>query len=143
VEPTTPCATKKYEKKYPFTKQTISSKRILVGRGYRGNLSGSMNSTRDSQLSTSCGGGSTTKFTMAGADLTIQLPAFHGERSKDSKKYLFICENIWEDKQIMDEGAKVVQLAIFRTMFNTGKCLKTMNKSNSSWKWLMSFMRST
>jgi ribonuclease HI len=28
-------------------------------------------------------------------------------------------------------------------MFNTGKCLKMMNKSNNSWKWLMSFLRPT
>jgi hypothetical protein len=49
---------------------------------------------------------------MAGTNLTIQLPEFHGEGSEDPEKHLFICENIWEAKQIMDEDTKVAQLAI-------------------------------
>jgi hypothetical protein len=35
------------------------------------------------KLSTPHGGGSTTKFTMAGVDPTIRLPEFHGEGSED------------------------------------------------------------
>jgi hypothetical protein len=49
---------------------------------------------------------------MAGVDPTIQLPKFHGEGSEDPEKHLFICENIWAAKQIIDEDTKVVQLAI-------------------------------
>jgi hypothetical protein len=70
-----------------------------------------MSSASSSQLSTLRGGG-TTNFTMAGQDLTIWLPEFHGEGSKDPEKHLFICENIWEAKQIMDEDTKVAHLAI-------------------------------
>jgi hypothetical protein len=49
---------------------------------------------------------------MTGVDPTIQLPKFHGEGSKDPEKYLFICENIWATKKIIDEDTKVVQLSI-------------------------------
>jgi hypothetical protein len=49
---------------------------------------------------------------MAGQDPTIRLPEFHGEGSEDPEKHLFICENIWEAKQITDEDTKVAQLEI-------------------------------
>jgi hypothetical protein len=49
---------------------------------------------------------------MAGADPTLRLPEFCGEGLDDPEKNLFICENIWEAKQITDEDTKVAQLAI-------------------------------
>jgi hypothetical protein len=49
---------------------------------------------------------------MAAHDPTIRLPEFKGEALKDPNKNLFICEKIWEAKQIIDEDTKLVQLAI-------------------------------
>jgi hypothetical protein len=49
---------------------------------------------------------------MAGHDPTIRLPEFKGEALKELKKHLFICEKIWEAKQIIDEDTKLTQLAI-------------------------------
>jgi hypothetical protein len=71
-----------------------------------------MSSTSTSHLSSPRGGGGTTNFTMEGTNPTIRLREFHGEGSEDPKKNLFICENIWEDKQITDKETKVGQLAI-------------------------------
>jgi hypothetical protein len=33
-------------------------------------------------------------------DPTIRLPKFKGEASEDPEKHLFICEKIWEAKEI-------------------------------------------
>ena len=49
---------------------------------------------------------------MEGQDPTIRLPEFWGEGSDDPENHLFICENIWEVKPIIDEDAKVAQLEI-------------------------------
>jgi hypothetical protein len=49
---------------------------------------------------------------MVGHDPTISLLQFKGEASEDPKKHLFICEKIWEEKQITDEDTKMTQLAI-------------------------------
>jgi hypothetical protein len=49
---------------------------------------------------------------MTGHDPTIRLLEFKGEASEDPKKHLFICENIWEAKEITYEDTKIVQLAI-------------------------------
>jgi hypothetical protein len=49
---------------------------------------------------------------MAGHDPTIMLSEFKGEASKDPEKHLFICEKIWEEKQIIDGETKFAQLAI-------------------------------
>ena len=61
-----------------------------------------------SQVSTLCGGGSSLVLRMAGHDPTIRLPEFHGEATEDPEKHLFICEKIWEEKQITDEDTKLV-----------------------------------
>jgi hypothetical protein len=111
VEPTTLCATKTSERKEDFRQPTITSRRCPIGQGTSGNSSGSMSSGSSSQLYTSRGG-STTNFTMPGADPTIWLPEFHGEGSEDPTKNLFIFENIWEAKHVMDEDRKVDQLTI-------------------------------
>jgi hypothetical protein len=80
--------------------------------GSSGNSCGSTNLACSSQLSTPCGGGITTHFTMVGADPNIRLPEFHGEGLEDPEKHLYICEKIWEAKQITDEDTKVAQLVI-------------------------------
>jgi hypothetical protein len=49
---------------------------------------------------------------MVGHDPTIRLLEFKGEVSEDPKKHLFICENIWEAKQITDEDTKLEKLSI-------------------------------
>jgi hypothetical protein len=49
---------------------------------------------------------------MVGHDPTIMLPKFKGNASKDPEKHLFICEKIWEAKQIIDDDTKLAQLAI-------------------------------
>jgi hypothetical protein len=49
---------------------------------------------------------------MTGHDPTIRLPEFKEEALEDPEKHLFICEKIWEEKQIIDEDTKLVQLAI-------------------------------
>ena len=49
---------------------------------------------------------------MAGVDSTIILLEFRGKASEDPEKHLFICEKIWEAKQVTDEDTKVAQLAI-------------------------------
>jgi hypothetical protein len=91
VEPTTPCENKTSEEEEIFRQQVIIVKRILVGHGSNGNLSRSISSTSISQVSTMCGGGSTTKFTMVGGYPTIWLLEFCGEGSEDPKKhFLFL-----------------------------------------------------
>jgi hypothetical protein len=44
---------------------------------------------------------------MAGHDPTTKLPEFKGEATEDPEKNLFICENIWEVKQMTDEDTKL------------------------------------
>jgi hypothetical protein len=44
---------------------------------------------------------------MVGHDPTIRLHKFKGEASEDHEKHLFICENILEVKQIIDEYTKL------------------------------------
>ena len=61
----------------------ISCRRILVGCESNVNSSKGISLASSSQVSTPCGGGSTTNFTMVGADPTIRLPEFHGEGSED------------------------------------------------------------
>jgi hypothetical protein len=45
-------------------------------------------------------------------DPTIRLLEFKGEASEDLEKHLFICEKIWETKQIIDKDTKLSQLTI-------------------------------
>jgi hypothetical protein len=92
--------------------------RILVeekkqGQGSsQGASTGGASSGSNSQISTPHGGSSSTQFKMVGHDPTTRLPEFRGEASEDPEKHLFICENIWEAKQITDENTKLTQLSI-------------------------------
>jgi hypothetical protein len=49
---------------------------------------------------------------MVGHDPTIRLPELKGEVSEDLDEHLFICEKIWEVKQITNEDTKIAQLPI-------------------------------
>jgi hypothetical protein len=109
VEPTTPCTTNITEKEKAVNQQVISGRRFFSGRG---SSRKSVSSTSSSQVYTPRGGGSSTNFTMAGQYPTIKLPEFRGDGSDDLEKKLFICEKLWEIKQITDEDTKVAQLEI-------------------------------
>jgi hypothetical protein len=104
--------TKTSEEEKMVNQQVISGRRIFTGCGSSGNSRRSISSTSNNQVSTPYGGGSTTNFIMEGVDPTIRLPEFRGEGSEDPEKHLFICENIWVAKQIIDEDTKVSQLEI-------------------------------
>jgi hypothetical protein len=106
-----PCATNAPKRTPPF-RQLNFRRRKTIGSTYtQRTTTGGVNSGRTSQLSTPCGG-SSSSFRMAGHDPIIKLPEFKREVSEDPKKYLFIYEKIWEEKQIIDEDNKVAQLAI-------------------------------
>jgi hypothetical protein len=65
--------TKTSEEEKPVNQQVISGRIIFTGCG---SSSRSASSTSSSQVSTPCGGGSSTNFTMEGQDPTIRLPEF-------------------------------------------------------------------
>jgi hypothetical protein len=73
---------------------------------------GGASSRSSSQVYTSHESCGSSLFKMAGHDPTIRLPEFKGEASKNLEKNLFICENIWEAKQIIYEDTKLAQLSI-------------------------------
>jgi hypothetical protein len=103
VEPTTPCVTNTTEEEKEINQQVISGSIIFSGRG---SSSRSASLASRSQVSTLCGSGSSTNFTMGGQDPTIRLPYFRGDGSDDLIKNLFIYENMWETNQITDEDTK-------------------------------------
>jgi hypothetical protein len=109
VEPTTPCVTKTSEEEKLVNQQVISGRIIFTGHG---SSRRSESSTSSSQVSTPRGGGSLENFTIVGEDPTIRLPEFQGDKSDDPEKHLFICEEIWVEKKIIDEDRKVAQLEI-------------------------------
>jgi hypothetical protein len=111
VEPINPCATNT-TKRTPSFRQPDFGRRMTIGRtSTQGTTTRGASSGNTSQVSTPHEGNSST-FRMAGHDPTIRLPEFKGEASEDPEKYLFICEKIWEAKQITDEDTKLTQLAI-------------------------------
>jgi hypothetical protein len=96
----------------PSFRQVNFRRRKIVGStSTQGKKTGGVSSRSSSQVYTLHKGGSST-FNMAGHDPTIRLPEFKGEALEDSKKHLFICENIWEEKHITEEDTKLSQLAI-------------------------------
>jgi hypothetical protein len=76
VEPTTPCVTKTSKEEKLVNQQVIRGRRTFTGHGSSGKSSRRVSSKSSSQLSTPCGGGSKTNFTMEGQDSTIRLPEF-------------------------------------------------------------------
>jgi hypothetical protein len=111
VEPINPCATNTPKRTPPFRQPNFRSSQTTRNISTQGTTTGGTNSGSTIQVSTLRGGSSST-FGMEGRDPTIRLPEFKGEVSEDPKKHLFICEKIWEEKQITDEDTKLAQLAI-------------------------------
>jgi hypothetical protein len=111
VEPINPCATNTPRRTPPFRQLNFGRRKTTGSTSTQGKTTGGASSGSISQVSTPCGGSSST-FRMAGHDPTIRLPEFKGEASEDPEKHLFICEKIWEVKHITDEDTKLVQLAI-------------------------------
>jgi hypothetical protein len=111
-KPINPCVTNTPNRKPSFRQSNFggiltAGSTFTQGETTTGSIPGS-----SSQVSTPHGGGSSSIFRMAGHDPTIRLPEFQGEAAEDPKNHLFICEKIWEAKQITVEDTKIVQLAI-------------------------------
>jgi hypothetical protein len=111
VEPINPCATNTPERTPPFRQLDFSGRNTTRSTSTQGETTGGASLGSISQGSTPRGGSSST-FRMVGHDPTVRLLEFKGEASKDPKKHLFICENIWEAKHITYEDTKLAQLAI-------------------------------
>jgi hypothetical protein len=111
VEIINPCATNTLKRTPPFRQPKFRSSQTARSTSTQGKKTGGSSLGSTSQVSTPCGGSSST-FTMAGHDPTIRLPEFRGEAAEDHEKHLFICEKICEEKQITDEDTKLAQLAI-------------------------------
>jgi hypothetical protein len=106
VEPINPCATNTPRRTPPFRQHNLGRRKTEGSTSTQGTKIGGSNLGRNSQLYTPCGGSIST-FKMEGHDPTIRLPEFKGEASEDPKKHLFICENIWEVKQITNKDTKL------------------------------------
>jgi hypothetical protein len=102
VEPVNPCGTNTPRGTPPFRQSNFRRKKTTRSTSTQGKTTGGASSGNISKLYTSHGG-SSLAFRMAGHDPTIRLREFKGEVSEDPGKHLFICENIWEEKQITDE----------------------------------------
>jgi hypothetical protein len=111
VEPINPCATNTPRRTPPFRKPNFGRRKTTRSTSTQGTTTGGASSGSSSQVSTPCGGSSST-FKMAGHDPTIRLPEFKREASEGIEKHIFICEKIWEAKQITNEDTKLAQLAI-------------------------------
>jgi hypothetical protein len=111
VEPINPCATNIPKRTPPFRQPDFGRRKIAGSTSTQETTTGGASSGNTSQVSTLCEGSSST-FRMARHDPTITLPEFEGEASKDLEKHLFICEKIWEEKQITHEDTKLAQLVI-------------------------------
>jgi hypothetical protein len=106
-----PCATNTPKRRPPFRQPKFRGSPTKRSTPTLGVTTGGASSGSTSQVYTPCGGGSSLVFKMEGHDPTIRLLEFRGEAPEDSKKHLFICANIWEEKHITDEDTKLAQLA--------------------------------
>jgi hypothetical protein len=111
VEPINPCVTNTPKRTLAFRQPKFRSTQKERSTSTQGTKNGGASSGSISQVSTPCGGSSST-FIMVGHDPTIRLPGFQGEATEDLEKHLLICAKIWEAKQITDEDTKLAQLAI-------------------------------
>jgi hypothetical protein len=107
VEPINPCATNTPRRMPPYRKPNFGRRKTIGSTSTQGTTTGGASSGSIIQISTPRRGSSST-FKMAGHDPTIRLPKFKGEASEDPEKHLFICEIIWEVKQITDKDTKLV-----------------------------------
>jgi hypothetical protein len=111
VGPINPCANNTLIRTPPFRQLNFGRRKITRSTYTQGKITGGASSERISQLSIAREVSSST-FMMAGYDPTISLLEFKGEASENLEKHFFICENIWEAKQITNEDTKLAQLAI-------------------------------
>jgi hypothetical protein len=111
VEPINPCVTNTPIRTPPFRKLNFGRRKTTGSTSTQGTTTRGSSSRRISQVSTPCGGSSST-FKMVGHDPTIRLPKLKGEASKNPEKHLFISENICEDKWITNEDTKLAELDI-------------------------------
>jgi hypothetical protein len=107
VEPINACATNTLEITPPFRQPNFSRRKTTKSEPNKGEVTGGASSRSSSQVPTPHGGHSSSRFNMAGHYPTMRLPKFKREASEDPEKHLFICENIWEAKQITDEDTKL------------------------------------
>jgi hypothetical protein len=111
VEPINPCVTNTLKRTPSFRQLDFGRRKIARSTYTQGTTTGGASLGNTIQVSTPQKG-SILAFGMAGNDHTIRLPEFKGEASEDPKKHLLICENIWEEKKIIDEDNKLAQLEI-------------------------------
>jgi hypothetical protein len=111
VEPINPCVTNTPIRTPPFRQPNFSGRKTTGSTYSHRSNNWRSQFRKHSQVSTSRRG-SSSSFRMAGHDPTIRLLEFKGEASEDPEKHLFICEKIWEAKQITYEDTKLVQLSI-------------------------------
>jgi hypothetical protein len=111
VEPINPCVINTPRRTPPFRQPNFERRKTAGSKSTQGTQTRGASSGRISQVSTQRRGSSST-FRMEGHDPTIRLPNFKGEASEDPEKNLFICEKIWEEKQVTDEENKLAHLAI-------------------------------
>jgi hypothetical protein len=111
VKPMNPCATNTPRRTPPFRQPYFRRRKTAGSTSTPGITTGGTISGSISQVYTPRGVNGST-FRMAGHDPTIRLLEFKGEASEDPEKNLFICEKIWEAKQITDEETKLEQLYI-------------------------------
>jgi hypothetical protein len=108
VEPINPCVINTPKRTPPFRQLQFGGSPTIGSTSTQGTTTRGSSSGNTSQVSTSCRGGSSSIFKMAGHDPTIRLPKFWGEATEDPEKHLFIFENIWEAKKITNEDTKIM-----------------------------------
>jgi hypothetical protein len=87
VEPTTPCATNTFKRIPMFIKLNFSGRRATRQGSNQGKSIVGASLGCNNELSTSCGGSSSTLFKLEGHDPMIRLLEFWGEASEDPKNH--------------------------------------------------------
>jgi hypothetical protein len=111
VEPINPCVTNTPKRTPTFRQLKFGRSPTIGSTSTQGATTGGARLGSTSQVSTPHRGSIST-FRMEGHEPTIRLPKFRGETTEDPTKHFFICQKIWEEKQITDEDTKIAQLAI-------------------------------
>jgi hypothetical protein len=112
MEPINPCVTNTPKRTPSFRQPKFEGGPTAGSTSTQGTTTRGVILGNPSQVSTPCGGGSSSVFKMTRHNPTIILPYFQGEATKYLENHLFICEKIWEEKHITDEDTKLAQLEI-------------------------------
>ena len=94
MEHINPCATNTPKRTPPFRQPKFEGSPTVGSTYTQGETTGGASLGKLSQVSTLCGGGSSSVFGMVGHNLTIRLPKFRGEVAEDPEKHMFICTKI-------------------------------------------------